>query len=126
MSETKYQDWVIVFQSGTDYEADIVRDRLDDAGISAVVLTHRDHAFNLNVGDLSDANVLVPPEQVNDAVALLRSRPFSDEELNEAAMSADPHAPPAHDPRREAMLDSGSESIEFTAPKDEDEDDTSA
>lgn len=127
MNETRYEDWVVVFQSGTDYEADLVRDRLDDAGISAVILTQRDHAFNLNVGDLSEVNVLVPPDQVDDAVALLQSKPFDDEELNEAAMSADPDAPPAHDARREAMLDSGSESIGFSAPEDEDEDeDTSA
>ncbi len=127
MANTRYQDWVVVFKSGTDYEADIVRDRLDDAGMSAVILTQRDHAFNLNVGDLSDVNVLVPPDQVDEAVALLKSKPFNDEELNEAAMSADPNAPPAHDARREAMLDSGSESIGFSAPDDEeDEDDTSA
>ena len=127
MANTKYEDWVVVFMSGTDYEADIVRDRLDDAGMSAVILTQRDHAFNLNVGDLSDVNVLVPPDQVDDAVALLKSKPFNDEELNEAAMSADPKAPPAHDARREAMLDSGSESIGFSAPEDEEEDeDTSA
>lgn len=127
MNVSKYQDWVVVFQSGTDYEADIVRDRLDDAGMSAVILTKRDHAFNLNVGDLADVNVLVPPDQVNDALAVLQSKPFNDEELNEAAMSADPNAPPAHDARREAMLDSGSESIGFSAPEDEDEEeDTSA
>ncbi len=128
MSTPKYQDWIVVFRSGTDYEADIVRDRLDDAGISAVVLTKRDHAFNLNVGDLADVNVLVPPDQVNDALALLQSRPFDDAELDAAAMSADPNAPPAHDPRREAMLDSGMESIGLSAPDDEDEEeeDTSA
>lgn len=125
MSDGKYEDWIIVFQSGTDYEADLVRDRLDDSGVDAVILTQRDHAFNLNVGDLADVSVLVPPDQVDDAVAVLRSEPFTDEELNEAAMSADPKAPPAHDERREAMLDSGMESIGFSSPEDED-DDTSA
>lgn len=40
--------WVVVFESGTDYESNIVRDRLDDAGIPAVVDTKRDHAFFLN------------------------------------------------------------------------------
>lgn len=126
MSNGKYEDWVVVFESGTDYEADIVRDRLDDSGIDAVILTQRDHAFNLNVGDLSDVSVLVPPDQVEDAVSLLQSKPFSDEELNRAAMSADPKAPPAHDERREAMLDSGSESIGFSSPSEDDEEDTSA
>lgn len=127
MANEKYEDWIVVYQSGTDYEGDIVRDRLDDAGIPAVLLTQRDHAFNLNVGDLAEVNVLVPPQHVDAARQLLRSEPFSDEELADAAMKADPNAPPAHDPRREAMLDSGSESISFSAPDDdEDESDTSA
>ena len=124
--ETTYEDWVVVFKTGTDYEGDLVRDRLDDAGVSAVVLTQRDHAFNLNVGDLAPVNVLVPPGQVDEARRILESEPFTDSELNDAAMNADPNAPPAHDPRREAMLDSGSESISFSTPDDEDDDDTSA
>ena len=126
-NETTYEDWIVVFKTSTDYEGDLVRDRLDDAGISAVVLTQRDHAFNLNVGDLAPVNVLVPPDQIDEARAVLESKPFSDAELNEAAMNADPDAPPAHDIRREAMLDSGSESISFSVPEDEDDDeDTSA
>ena len=51
----KYEGWIAVFSSGTDFEADLVRDRIDDAGIPAVVLTQRDHAFNLTVGDLAPA-----------------------------------------------------------------------
>jgi hypothetical protein len=118
---------MVVFQSGTDYEADIVRDRLDDAGIPAVVLTQRDHSFNLNVGDLSAVNVLVPPTKVDQARAVLQSEPFSEEELDQAALGADPQAPPAHDSRREAMLDSGAESISLSPPDEyEDPDDTSA
>lgn len=123
---TTYEDWIVVFKTSTDYEGDLVRDRLDDAGVSAVVLTQRDHAFNLNVGDLAPVNVLVPPDQVEDARAVLESTPFTDAELSEAAMNADPNAPPAHDERREAMLDSGSESINLSAPDDEDDEDTSA
>ncbi len=126
MSDGTYEDWVTVFESGTDYEADLVRDRLDDSGVDAVILTQRDHAFNLNVGDLANVRVLVPPDQADDAVAVLRSKPFTDQELDDAAMAADPEAPEAHDERREAMLDSGSESIGFSEPEDEDEEDTSA
>lgn len=128
MANDTYEDWIVIFQSGTDYEGDLVRDRLDDAGVPAVVLTQRDHAFNLNVGDLAEVNVLVPQDHVDAARELLDSEPLSDEELNEAAMSADPNAPPAHDARREAMLDSGSDSIRLSKPEEEDEedDDTSA
>lgn len=120
-----YQDWVVVFRSGTDYEADLVRDRLDDAGIAAVVLTQRDHAFNLTVGDLSPVNVLVPPQEAERAASVLESAPFTDEELDRAAMSADAGAPPAHDRSRESMLDSGGEEINLSVP-DEDDDEPPA
>lgn len=107
MSDSRtYEDWISVFETGTDYEADLVRDRLDDAGMTAVVLTQRDHAFNLNVGDLAAVHVMVPPDTVKEARELLESEPFSDEELNEAAMNADPDAAPAHTDREEAILDS--------------------
>jgi hypothetical protein len=122
MIEGKYQGWTVVFKSGTDYEADLVRDRLDDAGIPAVVLTQRDHAFNLNIGDLARVNVLVPPERAEEAVALLESEAMTDAEMDEAALSADPVSGPAHDEETEAMLDSGIESIRLTPP-DEEEDD---
>lgn len=107
MSDSRtYEDWISIFETGTDYEADIVRDRLDDAGLPAVVLTQRDHAFNLNVGDLAAVHVMVPPDRVEDAQEVLESEPFTDEELNEAAMNADPDEAPAHSDREEAMLDS--------------------
>lgn len=118
MAERKYEDWISILQVGTDYEADLVRDRLDDSGVDAVVLTQRDHAFNLNVGDLSDVHVMVPPEQVDEARKVLETK-ISDEELEEAAASADPEAPPAHDDREEAMLDSGMEEMHFSEPDEE-------
>ncbi len=121
MNDRNYEEWVVVFRSGTDYEADIVRDRLDDAGVPAVVLTQRDHAFNLNVGDLAPVHVLVPPDKVREAEAILQSAPLSDVELTEAALSSDPSAPSAHTPSEEAMLDSGMEEINFAPPEDEDE-----
>lgn len=122
MSErTTYAGWISVFNSGTDFEADLVRDRLDESGIPAVVLTQRDHAFNLNVGDMSPVHVMVPPDHVNAARELIESAPLTDAELEEAAMSADLYAEDAHDPRTEAALDSGIEDISLDVP---DEDDT--
>ena len=121
MSDRSYEDWVVVFKSGTDYEADIVRDRLDDSGVTAVVLTQRDHAFNLNVGDLAPVNVLVPPKDVQRAREILDSPPLSDRELDQAAMTANPGAPSAHTDAEEAMLDSGMEEINFTPPEDDEE-----
>ena len=121
MSERTYEAWIAVFKTGTDYEADLVRDRLDDAGIPAVVMTQRDHAFNLNVGDLARVNVMVPPTHLTQAQELLASQPFTDAELDEAAMAADPGAPAAHDASEEAILDSGIEEIHLSAPEEEEE-----
>lgn len=121
MAKRSYEDWVSVFSSGTDYEADLVRDRLDDSGIPAVVLTQRDHAFNLNVGDLAEVYVMVPPDREEEAIALIESELLSDEELDQAALEADPNAPDAHTPDDEARLDSGSEEIDVAGPEEDDE-----
>ena len=120
MNTQSYEGWVVVFKSGTAYEADLVRDRLDDKGIPAVVLSQRDHAFNLTHGDLAQVRVLTPPEHVQAAAELLASDPPSDEELEAAAMSATAQVD-AHDPDMEARLDSGNEAIDFSVPDAEDE-----
>ena len=115
-----YEGWVSVFECSTDFEADLVRDRLDEAGIAAVVLTQRDHSFNLNVGDLSPVHVMVQPGQEAEARDVIDDVAFTDEELEQAAMDADVMAPDAHDPTSEARLDSGIEEISLDVP-DEDE-----
>ncbi len=115
----KLEGWVTVFTSGTDYEADLVRDRLDDAGLSAVILTQRDHAFNLTVGELASVCVLVPPEQEDEARSILSARPISDAELEAAALAADPDAPAAHDEEEQARLDTGIDRISFEGPDGE-------
>lgn len=117
---SKYEDWVSVYRTGTDYEADMVRDRLDDSGIPAVVLTQRDHAFNLTVGDLASVHVMVPPDRANDAVEVLEQR-LDDEELEEAALGADPDAPPARPTDEESKLDSGQEQIDVSPPDAEED-----
>lgn len=117
MAETIYQGWQSVFQAGTDYEADLVRDRLDEAGIPAIVLTQRAHAFNLTLGDLARVHVMVPPDRAEDARQVLAEAAFSEAELEAAALAADPDAPPAHDPATEALLDSGIESIDLSTPE---------
>jgi len=117
-----YEGWISIFECSTDFEADLVRDRLDEEGIGAVVLTQRDHSFNLNVGDLATAHVMVKPTDEAAAREVLDRAPITDEELEQAAMEADVMAPDAHDPISEARLDSGMEEISLDVP-DEDDDD---
>ncbi len=125
MDVQSYEDWVVVFKSGTDYEADLVRDRLDDAGIAAVVLSQRDHAFNLTHGDLAQVRVLTPPEHVAAAAEILASAPFTEEELAAASLTAQVHGD-AHDPDMEPRLDSGNEEISFDVPDPEEDEEKSA
>ncbi|MDQ7041551.1 MAG: DUF2007 domain-containing protein [Rhodothermus sp.] len=114
----QHEDWVEVFRSSTDYEADIVRDRLDDAGIPAIVFTQRDHVFNLNVGHLALVSVRVPVSYAEAARRIL-SEPVDEETLRRAAEAADPEASPAHDPDTEARLDSGADHLGLDLPDNE-------
>ena len=81
----KSSGWCAVLVSGTDYEAELARARLDDAGIPAVVLSQRDHAFNLTHGYLAKVKVMVPEEDMEEARKLLKEPAISIEELEEAA-----------------------------------------
>ena len=120
MKKVGLEGWVTVFSTGTDYEADLVRDRLDDGGVDAVILTRRDHAFNLNVGELANVAVLVPANQVEEAQQILTSARISDAELERAALEADPDAPSAHDDEEQSMLDTGIDRIKLSRPRDDD------
>lgn len=119
MSTSSTDQWVVVYESGTDFEADIVRDRLGSADIPAVVLTQRDHAFNFTVGDMARVKVCVPPERAEEASSLLAEFAFTDEELEQAAADADPLAEDAYSEEVEASLDSGNEQISLDVPEDE-------
>ncbi len=90
MTRNDWDGWISVCNTGTDYEANLIRDRLDDSGIKAVILTHRDQAFSLNVGDMSTIRILVQPEHEKEARRILETAPLSDEELTAAALDADP------------------------------------
>ena len=82
--------WRTVYVTGVDYEANLTASRLRSEGIEAVVMTKRDSAFSLSVGDLAKIFVLVPPHEEVRAKQILLTQPFSDSELGEIAEAADP------------------------------------
>ena len=90
MEKRSYDDWKTVFKTGQDYEAGLVRDRLRNADIPAVILNKRDHAYNLTLGDMAQIKVMVPAEREEEAKALLSQAPLSDAELEAAALAASP------------------------------------
>ncbi len=65
------EDWEIVFTASQEYEAELVRARLEEEGIVARVLSQADHALGLKVGDLAIVRVLVHPDDAADAKAIL-------------------------------------------------------
>lgn len=99
----------------------MVRDRLDDSDIPALVFTKRDHTFNANLGNLAHVFVMVPVERLNDALAVLHSERLSAGELEEAALNADPLAPAKLDEEVDSLLDSSIERIRFVGPETEGE-----
>jgi hypothetical protein len=113
------KQWTPVFSTGTDYEADMVRDRLDSAGLEAVIMSKRDRSFGVNVGDLAAVAVLVPASQAQEAKQILAEQ-IDDAALDRAAAEADPHAADAHSPEQEAMLDTGMDSIRLSPPDERD------
>ena len=90
MEHKSYDDWIAIFETGLDYEAGLVRDRLRDADIPAVIMNKRDHAYNLTLGDMAQIKVMVPAEMEKQARSLLNTAPLSDKELEEAALAANP------------------------------------
>jgi hypothetical protein len=86
-------EWVPIFRTGTDYEAALISERLNDAGIPAVIQNKRDHAFNFTHGDLARITVLVQAEREREALDTLGGAPVSLDELTRQALSASPLDP---------------------------------
>lgn len=63
-------DWVVVYTTSFDYEAEMLKDNLESAGISAMILSQKDNNFPAP-GDLSIIKLLVKKEDVDNAVTFL-------------------------------------------------------
>ena len=87
---TPDEKWVAAFKTGVDYEAELVSDRLKDSGIPAVVMNQREKSIGIAFTDQKLIRVMVPPDRAEEAKAILDQQPVSDEELEQAALSADP------------------------------------
>jgi len=108
------EGWVSIYRSSTDYEADMVRDRLDSSGVPAAVFSQRDHVLNLTMGGMAKVYVLVPKEYEQRAIEILKEQPLTQDELEEAASDAPDES---DQPGKEQLLDSGIERIRFSDPE---------
>lgn len=90
MNENMYEGWHILLETTDEFEAEMVRDSLDDAGIPAVMLNRKSQAFAVNLGETPNVTVLVPPEHFAEAQEFVSQPMLSDEELERAASEAEP------------------------------------
>ncbi len=71
-----YQNWAIAYTSATEYEAEMVKANLENAGIEAIIFNQQDHAYYFTVGSLARVNVMVPSDRVNEAKKVIESLNF--------------------------------------------------
>uniref|UniRef100_A0A7V2ZLS6 DUF2007 domain-containing protein n=1 Tax=Ignavibacterium album TaxID=591197 RepID=A0A7V2ZLS6_9BACT len=66
----KEADWIVVYTTSFDYEAEMLKGNLESAGISVTILSQKDSNFP-TPGDLSIIRLLVKKEDADSAVAFL-------------------------------------------------------
>jgi len=55
-------NWVCVLETGTEYETELARSYLSSLKIPSNILSKRDSAYSLNVGDMARVYLYVPRE----------------------------------------------------------------
>lgn len=84
----KNENWLPALETGVEFEAEVVADRLKDAGIPAVVMNRREKSIGITFSDQKLIQVLVQPERLDEAKEMLNQQPVTDEELEQAALNA--------------------------------------
>jgi hypothetical protein len=73
-------NWVTVYTTGTEYEADMIAANLENEGIPARVHLQNDQMLVATIGDLAVVRVMVPSEAADEAKNYLVSFPTQDSE----------------------------------------------
>ena len=61
------QDWICVFETSIEFEAELVRSFLADADIPVQILSKKDTTYTTNIGNLSLIYVYVPQQHEQEA-----------------------------------------------------------
>ena len=85
---TPDEKWVSVFETGVEFEADVVADRLKASAIPAVVMNQHEKFISFAFSEQKLIQVLVQPGRIEEAKRVLDEQPLSDEELEQAALNA--------------------------------------
>jgi len=80
------EDWVCVFERGTEYEVESAKNYLSNMNIPAQILSKRDSSFSLNVGETALVYLYVPKDyerQAREAIKELDLQEASDADREE-------------------------------------------
>ena len=84
------QDWACILESTQEFEVNLAHNFLKDQDVPSQILSKRDTAYSLVVGEMALMYLYVPNEYVEQAIDLLESIPdanlddvFADEQLDD-------------------------------------------
>tara|TARA_Y200000002_G_scaffold355374_1_gene336296 strand:+ start:13027 stop:13371 length:345 start_codon:yes stop_codon:yes gene_type:complete len=88
------QDWTCILESTQEFEVNLAHNFLKDQDVPSQILSKRDTAYSLVVGEMALMYLYVPNEYAEQAIDLLESIPdanlddvFADEQLDDESDS---------------------------------------
>ncbi|MBN8704415.1 MAG: DUF2007 domain-containing protein [Bacteroidetes bacterium] len=66
-----YEDWVVVYTAGVEYQALILKATLESASIPCLIFNQKDSSYVTTSGDLAVIKVMVPKEHLQEAEEIL-------------------------------------------------------
>ena len=77
------ENWTCIMERGTEYEVEIAKNYLSDMDIPANILSKRDSAISVNVGEMAHVYLYVPNEYAEEARNALEELELPDDADNE-------------------------------------------
>ncbi|MDP4115518.1 MAG: DUF2007 domain-containing protein [Bacteroidota bacterium] len=68
--EWNEENWVVAYIAQQEYEADMLKDNLESAGITAMILSQKDRNFPAP-GDFSQIKIMVHKEDLEEAIQFI-------------------------------------------------------
>jgi hypothetical protein len=76
------EDWVVIYTTQYEYEAEMLKANIESAGIPCVVFSTKDHSYFMTVG-FGIVKILVPKNQKEIALKIIEDLRYRDENLYE-------------------------------------------
>lgn len=77
------ENWVCIYETGTEYDANLAKNYLESREIDARIISKRDSAFDLNIGDMALIYLYVTKAQEEEALEAMREWQSGESELGD-------------------------------------------